>query len=99
MKRKIFLSVFILFIVSMSVFSHEIIAGHSYEYEWKIINFATGDVISSGSGAVVPETDRGYRNIEHYIRSKVLGWNSKTRTVNGVRQRIIINLAGEEACD
>jgi len=99
MKRKVFLSVLMMFVVSMAVFSHEIIAGHSYEYEWRIINFATGDVISSGSGTVIPETSRGYRNIEHYIRSVVLGWSSRTRTVSGVRQRIIINLLGEEACD
>jgi len=99
MKRNIFLTVLIFFIAVMSVYAHDVIVGHEYEYEWKIINFATGAVIDSGSGTVVPTTSRGYRNIEHYIRTVVLGWNSRTRTIEGVRQRIIINLIGEEPCD
>jgi len=99
MKKIFIFTVMLLYTFVITVYSHEVIAGHTYEYEWTIINFATGAVISSGSGTVVPASGRGYRNIEHYIRSAVLGWSSRTRTVDGVRQRIIVNLVGEEPCD
>jgi len=99
MKRSIVFLILIIFITVMSLHAHDVIVGHEYEYEWTIINFATGAVIDSGSGTVIPAASRGYRNIEHYIRTVVLGWNSRTRTINGVRQRIIINLIGEEPCD
>jgi len=99
MKKIVVFAVLLVFTVTMAVFSHEVVAGHTYEYEWTIINSITGAVISTGSGTTTPASGRGYRNIEHYIRSAVLGWNSRTRTVNGVRQRIIINLVGEEPCD
>ena len=98
MKKIIFLILTFTIFAVVPVFAHEIIAGHTYEYEWTIINYATGEVISSGNGTVVPTTGKGYRSIEHYIRSAVLGWKSQTRTIGGVRQKIIINLAGEESC-
>jgi len=89
MKKIVFLLLFV-FASTIILSAHQIVVGQSYEYEWTIINHATGDVISSGSGIVVPTTSRGYRDIFHYIRSAVLGWSSTTRNVNGVRQRLII---------
>ena len=99
MKTKIFLTVVLMFAAAMAVSAHEIVVGQTYEYEWKIINIATGAVIESGSGSVAPATNRGFRNIEHYIRSAVLGWNSRTRTVNGVRQRLIIITSCGDECE
>jgi len=66
--------------------------GQSYTYEWTIINVATGDVISTGNGTIVPATNRGYRDIYHYIRRNVLGWNGTTRNVGRVRQGVIITV-------
>jgi len=68
------------------------VVGQEHRYEWEIINVATGEVIYSGSDIVVPTTNQDFRNVEHYIRSAVLGWNSRTRTVDGVRQRIVIRV-------
>ena len=97
MKRVFLLLAFMMFASIPSVFACDIVVGQTYEYEWTIINFATGAVIDSGSGIVIPATNRGFRNIEHYIRSEVLGWSSRTRTINGVRQRLIITtLCGDD---
>lgn len=90
MKKIYFFTILFLTATATVISAHEIIIGQSYEYEWQIINIATGAEISSGSGIVVPATSRGYRDIIHYIRSAVLGWNSPTRNVGGVRQRLII---------
>ena len=92
MKKIVLFVLLMMFVAIMAVFACNIVVGQTYEYEWSIINIATGAVISSGSGTAVPTTDRGYRNIEHYVRSAVLGWNSRTRTVSGVRQRLILNV-------
>ena len=92
MKKKIFLTILVMFSAVMRMSACDIVVGQTYEYEWTIINVATGAVIDSGSGTAVPETARGFRNIEHYIRSAVLGWNNRTRTVSGVRQRLILNV-------
>jgi len=99
MKKILLLTLLMIFTGVMALYAHDVVVGQSYDYEWTIINFATGAVISSGSGTVIPTASRGYRNIEHYIRTVVLGWNSRTRTIDGVRQRIVINLLGEEACE
>jgi len=98
MKKKIFLTVLIMFIAAMTVSAHAIVVGQPHEYEWSIINIATGAVIDSGSGVVVPATDRGFRSIQHYIQNVVFGWNSRTRTVGGVRQRLIITAICSDAC-
>jgi hypothetical protein len=92
MKKIILLTVLMMFAALVHIFACDIVVGQSYEYEWTIINFATGAVIDSGRGTAIPATDRGFRNIEHYIRSAVLGWNSRTRTVSGVRQRLILTI-------
>jgi len=92
MKKFIFV-VLMMFIAVITVFACEIIVGQTYHYDWKIINVATGAEISSGSGTIVPETNQGFRNIEHYIRRMEFGWTSWTRTVSGVRQRLSIILA------
>ena len=93
MKRFFLFTILFMFAALIHVFACDIVVGQSYEYEWTIINVATGAVIDSGSGTAVPTTDRGFRNIEHYIRRAVLGWNNRTRTVNGVRQRLILTIA------
>ena len=98
MKRIILLTFLMMFIITMTVSAHSIIVGQLYEYEWSIINIATGEVLDYGSGTVVPETNQGYHNIEHYIRSAVLGWNSRTRTIDGIRQRLIIIVDCGENC-
>ena len=90
--KKLLFVLLMMFIAATAAFACDIVVGQAYDYEWTIINIATGDVISSGSDKVVATTDRGYRNIEHYIRSAVLGWSSRTRTVNGVRQRLTLNI-------
>jgi len=97
--KKLFLALLIMLALAISASAHQINTGQSYSYEWTIINTVTGDVISSGSDTVIPATDRGYRSVEHYIRSAVMGWKSNTRTVDGVRQRIYIRLEGGGECD
>ena len=93
MKKIVLLAALMMFVVVITVPACEIIAGQTYHYEWKIINFATGVEISSGSDTIVPSTSQGYRNIEHYIRRNVFGWNSWTRTINGVRQKLTVIVA------
>jgi len=92
MKKLILLTVLMMSAALVHVSACDIVVGQSYEYEWTIVNFATGVVIDSGSGIAIPTTNRGYRNIEHYIRSAVLGWSSRTRTVSGVRQRLVLTI-------
>jgi len=93
MKKIILLVIMIMFVSVIFVYACDIVVGQTYNYEWKIINVATGAEISSGSGSIVPVTSQGYRNIEHYIRKNEFGWNSWTRTVKGVRERLTVTLA------
>jgi len=93
MKKIILLTILILLVSVISVFACNIVVGQTYNYEWKIINVATGTEISSGNGVIVPTTSQGYRNIEHYIRKNEFGWTSWTRTVKGVRERLTVILA------
>jgi len=94
MKKIALLTVLITLAAAVSVFAHthKIEVGQTYSYEWKIVNVSSGAIISSGSDTVVPATRRGYRDMEHYIRGVVFGWSSWTRTIDGVRQRLTINL-------
>ena len=103
MRKRLFLTVLLMFVLFTSIFAHRIAVGQTYTYEWKIVNVATGQEIESGKGTVVPETSKGFRNMETYVRDKELdNWNVKswTRTVNGVKQRLTVTmLDGEEDDD
>ena len=96
MKRIIFFTSLMMFVAITSAFACRIIVGQTYYYEWTITNVSTGEVLDSGSGTVVPQSDRGFRNVEHYIRNNNLGWRSWTRNVLGVRQRLTVTVEGCE---
>ena len=102
MKKFLFFTVFMMAAAATSVFAHRIVIGQTYTYEWTIINDRTGEVISSGEGAVVPQSGWSLtiRNMETYVRNNVLRWNNWTRNAGGVRQRLtVIMLDGEEDDD
>ena len=93
MRKLVFLILFFIFIGTISIFACDIVVGQTYNYEWKIVNIATGEQTSSGAGTIVPSTNQGYRNIEHYIRRNVFGWSNWTRTISGVRERLTVIVA------
>ena len=93
MKKIVLLFVLLMFAAVITVYACDIVVGQTYNFEWKIVNVATGAVVSSGNGTIVPSTKQGYRNIEHYIRRNEFGWNSWTRTVSGVRERLTVTVA------
>ena len=102
MKRIVFLSVLMMFVITSSVFAHRIVVGQTYTYEWTITNDRTGAVIERGEGTVVPQTgwSLAVRNMETYVRNNVFRWNGWTRNVDGVRQRLTVTmLDGEEGDD